>query len=335
MTGKIPHHQNSVSIDLEALSLVADIGATNARFALAVTGSNELIKPLTLLTNNFTNINSACSEYFNHIADLHPSRACIAVACPISGDHVSLTNNSWSFSIEEVRKELNLERLKVVNDFKAMAAGVTHLTAEEVAQIGEGAPIPERTMVVIGPGTGLGVATVVQHEKGQIILEGEGGHVCFAPGNEREMDILRLLSRQFSRVSTERILSGDGINNLFQALAEIDGVAPPDLSTSSIVQRAISGSDARCLEVMEIFCGVLGSFAGNLAMTLNPQGGVYIGGGIIPRIAKLLKDSSFRTRFEGKGRLSSFIKNVPTYLILTDHTALTGAASLLLDDLKG
>ena len=335
MTGKIPHHQNSVSIDLEALSLVADIGATNARFALAVTGSNELIKPLTLLTNNFTSIISACSEYFNHIADLHPSRACIAVACPTSGDHVSLTNNSWSFSIEEVRKELNLERLMVVNDFKAMAAGVPHLTAEEVAQIGEGTPIPERTMSVIGPGTGLGVATVVQHEKGQIILEGEGGHVCFAPGNEREMDILRLLSRQFSRVSTERILSGDGINNLFQTLAEIDGVAPPDLSTSSIVERAISGSDSRCLEVMEIFCGVLGSFAGNLAMTLNPQGGVYIGGGIIPRIAKLLKDSSFRTRFEGKGRLSSFIKNVPTYLILTDHTALTGAASLLLDDLKG
>jgi len=335
MTGKIPHHQNSGSIDLESLSLVADVGATNARFALAVTGSNELIKPLTLLTNNFTSIISACSEYFNHIADLHPSRACIAVACPTSGDHVSLTNNSWSFSIEEVRKELNLERLMVVNDFKAMAAGVPHLTAEEVAQIGEGTPIPERTMSVIGPGTGLGVATVVQHEKGQIILEGEGGHVCFAPGNEREMDILRLLSRQFSRVSTERILSGNGINNLFYTLAEIDGVAPPDLSTSSIVERAISGSDSRCLEVMEIFCGVLGSFAGNLAMTLNPQGGVYIGGGIIPRIAKLLKDSSFRTRFEGKGRLSSFIKNVPTYLILTDHTALTGAASLLLDDLKG
>jgi len=335
MTGKIPHHQNSGSIDLESLSLVADVGATNARFALAVTGSNELIKPLTLLTNNFTSIISACSEYFNHIADLHPSRACIAVACPTSGDHVSLTNNSWSFSIEEVRKELNLERLMVVNDFKAMAAGVPHLTAEEVAQIGEGTPIPERTMSVIGPGTGLGVATVVQHEKGQIILEGEGGHVCFAPGNEREMDILRLLSRQFSRVSTERILSGDGINNLFQTLAEIDGVAPPDLSTSSIVERAMSGSDSRCLEVMEIFCGVLGSFAGNLAMTLNPQGGVYIGGGIIPRIAKLLKDSSFRTRFEGKGRLSSFIKNVPTYLILADHTALTGAASLLLDDLKG
>ena len=335
MTGKIPHHQNSVSIDLEALSLVADIGATNARFALAVTGSNELIKPLTLLTNNFTSIISACSEYFNHIAGLHPSRACIAVACPISGDHVSLTNNRWSFSIEKVRKELNLERLVVVNDFKALAAGVPHLTAEEVAQIGEGVRIPERTMIVIGPGTGLGVATVVQHEKGQIILEGEGGHVCFAPGNEREMDILRLLSRQYSRVSTERILSGDGINNLFQTLAEIDGVAPPDLSTSSIVERAMSGSDSRCLEVMEIFCGVLGSFAGNLAMTLNPQGGVYIGGGIIPRIAKLLKDSSFRTRFEGKGRLSSFIKNVPTYLILADHTALTGAASLLLDDLKG
>ena len=335
MSGTIPHHQNSGSIDPEALSLVADIGATNTRFALAVSGSNELIQPLTLLTSNFTSILSACREYFNHIADLHPSRACIAVACPISGDHVSLTNNSWSFSIEEVQRELNVGRLMVVNDFKALAAGVPHLAAEEIDQIGDGTPILERTMSVIGPGTGLGVATVVQHETGRIILEGEGGHVCFAPGNEREIDILRLLSRQFSRVSTERILSGDGIKTLFQTLAKIDGVAVPDLTTSSIVERAISGSDSRCLEVIDIFCGVLGSFAGDLAMTLNPQGGVYIGGGIIPRIAKLLKDSPFRARFEGKGRLASFIKNVPTYLIMTDHTALTGAASLLLDDLKG
>ena len=135
MSGTIPHHQNSGSIDPEALSLVADIGATNARFALAVSGSNELIKPLTLLTNNFTSILSACREYFNHIADLHPSRACIAVACPISGDHVSLTNNSWTFSIEEVRQKLNVGRLMVVNDFKAMAAGVPHLAAEEIDQI--------------------------------------------------------------------------------------------------------------------------------------------------------------------------------------------------------
>ena len=137
MSGTIPHHQNSGSIDPEALSLVADIGATNARFALAVSGSNELIKPLTLLTNNFTSILSACREYFNHIADLHPSRACIAVACPISGDHVSLTNNSWTFSIEEVRQKLNVGRLMVVNDFKAMAAGVPHLAAEEIDQIGD------------------------------------------------------------------------------------------------------------------------------------------------------------------------------------------------------
>jgi glucokinase len=335
MSSTIPHHRNSGSIESEALSLVADIGATNARFALAVSGSNELIQPLTLLTRNFTSIFLACREYLNHIADLHPSRACIAVACPISGDHVSLTNNSWSFSIEEFRQELNVGRLMVVNDFKALAAGVPRLAAEEIIQLGDGTPIPERPISVIGPGTGLGVATVIQYETGQIFLDGEGGHVSFAPGNERELEILRLLSRQFNHVSTERILSGDGIKTLFQTLAKIDGVVAPDLTASSIVERAISGSDSHCLEVIDIFCGVLGSFAGDLAMTLNSQGGVYIGGGIIPRIAKLLKDSSFRTRFEGKGRISSFIKNVPTYLIMTDRTALTGAASLLFDDLKG
>jgi len=334
MSDTILHHQISGLIPPESLSLVADIGATNARFALAVSGSNELMQPVTLLTNNFTDILQACREYLTHVGDLHPSRACIAVACPITGDHVSLTNNSWAFSIEGVRKELNIESLMVVNDFKALAAGVSRLAAQEIEQIGDGTPIPKRPISIIGPGTGLGVATVVQHETGQIVLDGEGGHVSFAPGNKRELEILTLLSRQFSRVSTERILSGDGIKTLFQTLAKIDGVAAPDLMASSIVERANSGSDTHCLEVINIFCGLLGSFAGDIAMTLNSQGGVYIGGGIIPRIVKLLKASSFRDRFEAKGRVSSFIKNVPTYLIMTEHTALTGAAALLFDDLK-
>ncbi|MBC8267892.1 MAG: glucokinase [Rhodospirillaceae bacterium] len=314
--------------------LVADIGGTNARFAVAVAGDCELSKFQKFPTSAFSGIIPAANEYLDHISGEIPSRACIAVACPVRGDTISLTNNDWSFSVEEVRQALNLKHLMVINDFKALAAGVPHLTSDERMQIGNGLPIANRPISVIGPGTGLGVANVVQDGGKFIILDGEGGHVGFAPGNEREIEILRQLSRQFGRVSTERILSGAGLATLYQAIARIDGVDAPDLEAADIVEQAKSGSSPQCLETISIFCSALGSFAGDTAMTLSSQGGVFIGGGIVPRIADLLIDSPFRERFEAKGRTSSFIKNVPTYLITTDHTALNGAASLLLDDLR-
>lgn len=315
--------------------LVADIGGTNARFALVVSGENRLSRFMSLPTRDYSGLIPAACEYLDRIPGKRPSRACIAVACPVRGDSISLTNSDWSFSVEEVRQTLNLQRLMVVNDFKALAAGVPLLATDQRVQIGSGSPVPDRPISVIGPGTGLGVATIVRDGGRRIVLDGEGGHVGFAPGNEREIEILRLLSRQFGRVSTERILSGDGMATLYRALAEIDGVDSPALEAADIIERAKSGSCSRCLEVIGIFCAALGSFAGDTAMTLSSQGGVFIGGGIVPRIVELLEHSPFRERFESKGRTSSFIENVPTYLITSDHTALTGAASLLLDDFKG
>jgi glucokinase len=314
--------------------LVADIGGTNARFALVVSGEKRLSQFITLPTSDYSGIVPAACEYLDRISGERPSRACIAVACPVWGDTVSLTNNDWSFSVEEVRQTLELEQLMVVNDFKAMAAGVPLLATDERFQIGNGLPMPGRPISVIGPGTGLGVATVVRDGGRRIVLDGEGGHVGFAPGNEREIEILRLLSRQFGRVSTERILSGDGMATLYRTLARIDGVEAPALAAADIIERAKSGSCPRCVETIGVFCAALGSFAGDTAMTLSSQGGVFIGGGIVPRIVELLEQSPFRERFESKGRTSSFIRNVPTYLIISNHTALTGAASLVLDDFK-
>lgn len=314
--------------------LVADIGGTNARFALADARGKGLFQPLNLLVSDYSDIIPACREYLSRIKGTRPSRACIAVACPVWGDRVSLTNNTWSFSIEAVQQVLGLEHLMVVNDFKALAAGVPLLGEEERTQIGSGSAIPGRPVSVIGPGTGLGVATVAEVGNNRFVFDGEGGHVGFAPGNDREIEILRVLLKQYDRVSAERILCGEGIRVLFKTLAIIDDVKVPDLQAADIVELANSGSNARCLEIINIFCSALGSFAGDTAMTMSSQGGVYIGGGIVPRISNLFEKSAFRERFEAKGRTSPFIKNLPTFLITTTHTALTGAASLLSDDLS-
>ncbi len=314
--------------------LVADIGGTNARFALADWRGKELSQPLNLLVSDYSDIIPACREYLDRIKGTHPSRACIAVACPVWGDRVSLTNNNWSFSIKAVQHALNLKHLMVVNDFKALAAGVPLLGEEERTQIGSGTAMPGRPVSVIGPGTGLGVATVAQVGNNRFVFDGEGGHVGFAPGNDREIEILQVLLKQYGRVSAERILCGEGIRVLFKTLSMIDDVKVPDLEAADIVELANSGSNARCLETINIFCSALGSFAGDTAMTMSSQGGVYIGGGIVPRISKLLEQSAFRERFEAKGRTSPFIKNLPTFLITTTHTALSGAASLLSESLS-
>lgn len=315
--------------------LVADVGGTNARFALAASpqvGRNELSQSLSLPTRDYSGLVPAVNAYLDQISGLKPTRACIAVACPVWADNVCLTNNHWSFSVLDVRRTLGLEHLLVVNDFKALAAGVPYLDVDERVQIGAGLPVAGRPLSVIGPGTGLGVATIACHGSGHLVVDGEGGHVGFAPGNEREMEILRLLGRRYGRVSTERILSGEGLGVLHKALAEIDSVRVDDFDARDIVGKANAGTCQRCLDSIEIFCSILGSFAGDTALTMSSQGGVYIGGGIVPRIAKLLEKSPFRQRFEDKGRMVDFIKDVPTYLITTDHAALAGAASLLRAD---
>jgi len=314
--------------------LVADIGGTNARFALANPNDKRLSQFKNLPTKDYAGIIAAANEYLGQILGKRPTQACIAVACPVWGDAVSLTNNDWAFSIEDVQSSLKLKHLKVVNDFKALAAGVPFLAMNEKVQIGKGHSIDNHPISVIGPGTGLGVATIIQNRDNHIILDGEGGHVGFAPENQREVEILQVMQKDYGRVSAERILSGDGMVALYHALSEIRGIASPSLTAADIVEQAKSGSNAHSIETINVFCSILGSFAGDTAMTLNSQGGVYIGGGIVPRIADLLEKSPFRQRFENKGRTSSLIRNVPTFLMVAEQTALSGAVHLFLDDFR-
>lgn len=308
--------------------LVADIGGTNARFAVAGSDGRLLGAPVVYSTGDFDGLVPAARAFLGGLSGEPPRRACIAVACPVVGDAVSLTNNTWSFSISTARAALGFEQLTVVNDFKALAAGVPGLGGDEWIKIGGGDARAGFPLSVIGPGTGFGVATVVPTDGGHVIVEGEGGHVGFAPGNPREIDILKILARRHGRVSMERLLSGNGLKSIYGALAEIDGIAAEPLGSSDIVARAKAGNCAACAGAVDQFCSTLGAFAGDVAMTMNSRGGVFIGGGIVPRIAGLLVNSPFRARFEAKGRISAFVRDIPAFLITADDVALRGAAAL-------
>ncbi len=311
------------------IHLVADIGGTHARFALVDRGGSVPVHERTLKTGAFPGIVEAIRHYLADIPGPSPSEACIAVACPVGGDAISLTNNDWTFSIAETRKALGLTELRVVNDFKALAAAVPGLSPDERIQIGDGHPLADHPASVLGPGTGLGVATVTHLKRDYTVLDGEGGHVGFAPANEREAEVLRVLSKRYDRVSVERILSGPGIAELHTTLAAIDGAPSSELETPAIIERAVEGSCSRCSETINMFCGILGSFAGDVALTAGSRGGVYIGGGIAPRIVSILEQGAFRSRFEAKGRMSPFVTDIPTYLITATNSALKGAAMLL------
>ena len=259
-----------------------------------------------------------------------PRRAAISVACPVLGDRVSLTNHPWSFSIEEVRRRFGFETLAVINDFSAVARAVPHLGDADRMQFGGGRPAPEAAIAVLGPGTGLGVSGLVPAGGGWAVIEGEGGHVTMAATGRREAEVLAEVRREFGHVSAERVLSGPGLVSLHRALCRLDGKAPgPPPAPHDIVAEGAEGRSPRCAEVLDLAAELLGTFAADLALTLGARGGVYIGGGLVPRYARRFAESGFRRRFEDKGRFSEYLAAIPTFLILHEFPAFLGLASLV------
>ncbi len=310
---------------LSAPGLIADIGGTNARFALVgEQGSAEDVKILPCA--EFGGLFDIVRAYLAEVRPpVTPRSAAIAIASPVTGDTVAMTNLDWRFSIEDTRRELGLERLDVVNDFMAVALAVPHLKAADLMGLGGGTVAPDSPCAVIGPGTGLGVAAVVPTPGGWVPLSTEGGHVTMAATEPREAEILAILRERFGHVSAERVLSGPGLVNLFEALSMLEGTAEPErLEPVDVTGRALDGSSAVCREALDIFLAMLGTAAGNLALTLGARGGVYIAGGIVPRMADVLAMSAFRTRFEAKGRFREYLKEIPTAVVLNDHPALLG-----------
>jgi glucokinase len=319
--------------------LVADIGGTNARFGwiadAAAAASHSVGDVRTLPVAGHATLADAARAY---LADIEaatraagrpwqaPHKAALAVATAITGDRVSFTNSPWSFSRTALQAALGLDALLVLNDFEALALSLPTLGA---GQLRSAAALPSGrgTLAVIGPGTGLGVGAVVQTPHGWQALPGEGGHVTLAAADDFEAELLRLARREFAHVSAERFLSGTGLPLMQRCVAAALGTpGTTELTPEQIVTRALDGSDATCVCTMDSFCAMLGGVAGNLALTLGARGGVYIGGGIVPRLGERFFNSAFRARFEAKGRFQSYLAAVPTALITDTLAALRGAA---------
>jgi glucokinase len=256
----------------------------------------------------------------------------LAVASPITGDKVSFTNAPWTFSIEDLRRRFGFERLRIINDFAANALAVPHLAPGDRVQIGAGEPVEGASIGVIGPGSGLGVSALAFSEGRPVLIQGEGGHVTMAAGDEREAAVLDLMRRRYDHVSAERVLSGPGLVNLYTTLCELSGEPQEPFTAAQVTDARIGEQHPRAHEATATFCAMLGTIAGNLALTLGARGGIYIAGGIVPKLGARFAESSFRTRFEAKGRFRDYLTAVPTYVITQAFPALLGAARLLDDD---
>jgi len=314
--------------------LLADIGATHARFGLE-TAPGVLRQVAVLHCDDYSGIVELLHAYLAQIGGVRINHAAFALANPISGDFIRMTNRDWQFSTDEVRRTLGLSTLLIVNDFTALAMALPGFQPKDLLQVGGGAPQTHAVSGVLGPGTGLGVSGVIPTIDGFVTLGSEGGHVNFAPADEREFAILQYAWEEWPHVSNERLISGPGIEVMYRALARRNGVDAPSRSTADIVSAALDHHDALCLETLETFSGMLGSAAANLAVTLGAFGGIFIGGGIVPRIAEWFAQSPFRARFEAKGRFTDYIAQIPTYVIMTPNPALHGVSAILTEHLRG
>ncbi|HXP03921.1 MAG TPA: glucokinase [Stellaceae bacterium] len=312
--------------------LVGDIGGTNARFGL-VEPDGSLLHSSVLADADYAGLGEAIEAYLAGRGGLpRPRQAAIAVASPITGDAVRMTNHPWAFSISELRSQLGFERLEVINDFTAQALALPHLGPGDKTAVGSGKAQPEAPIGVLGPGSGLGVSGLIPVGERWIPLSGEGGHATMAPVTERESAALASMRRHFDHVSAERVLSGPGLVNLYNALAEIDGVPAVQYTAAQITDVEVENEDPRCRETTEMFCAMLGTIAGNLALTLGAKGGVYIGGGIVPRLGERFAASQFRERFEAKGRFREYLAPIPTFVVTHKLPAFLGCAAKLRED---
>ncbi len=322
--------------------LLADIGGTYARF-LVEEAAGQFTHRHSLLCAEHADFHAALTAYLTRVPPALAARllhAGVAIANPVEGDAVRMTNYHWRFSIEDMRKRLGLETLVVVNDFTALAMALPRLPTEGRRAIGGGHARAHSVVGLLGAGSGLGVSGLIPTAGGWTALGTEGGHANFGPRDEREAAILAYARRQYSHVSYERLLSGPGIELIYRALAERAGIAAQAsgtaaLSAPEISQRAAAGSDPLCVQSLDTFCAILGSAASNLAVTLGAFGGIYIGGGIVPKLDAYFDRSPFRTRFEDKGRFSDYLKGIPTFVITDENATFTGVSAILAEQLRG
>ena len=306
---------------------VADVGGTNIRVARVTESGVTDIKKY--MCNDFASIDLAITQYFADLPEHSFTQGCIAIACPVLGDQVVMTNHSWAFSQNALRSQLKLDALFVINDFTAVAHSLPVLGKDQVVQIGEGTAKENGNIAVFGPGTGLGVEHITMTSTGWQTLDGEGGHVDFAPVDETDIVVWRHLQSTLGRASAEEVMSGRGLHNIYTALANHASSPVVFTEPAQITEAALNGTCELAEATLTQFCRIMGSFAGNLALNMATTGGIFIGGGIANRFPEFIQNSDFRARFEAKGQMKHYVKDIPTYLIAEPDHGLLGAAAYL------
>jgi len=314
-----PHH----------VGLVGDVGGTNARFAL-VDAEGRVRNLHVFEARKYTSLTDVIAEYLERtVGRKRPARAVIAVAGPVMDGEIEFTNLDWQVSEGDLLATFEFEAVKLINDFAGQALACPLLQPDDLRVLGPklrgGSDCP---MVVLGAGTGFGVAGLARGDRGDLALATEGGHAAFAPSDEVEYAVWKRLKAEHGRVSIERLLSGQGLYDLYMTLAEMKG-AQASLADQRAVVEAGTAGDELAAETLDRFCGILGSVAGDLALTFGARGGVFVSGGIAPRMAERLASGSFRQRFEDKGRLRPYVEEIPTSLVLHPYPAILGAARQL------
>lgn len=317
----------------ESPRLIADIGGLYARFAIEVE-RGQFSHPASLRCADHASLEQVIRSYLDSVAPLQVEHAAIAVANPVEGDQVRMTNYHWQFSIEETRLALGLQTLVVVNDFTALAMALPKLSANDVRQVGGGQALNHNVIGLLGSGTGLGVSGLIPAADSWISLGSEGGHTSFSPRDRRELQVLEYAWQRHDHVSFERLLSGSGLELIHQALNTQQESAASVLSAPEITRRALDAHDPACIATLEVFCNMLGTAASNLAVTLGALGGIYIGGSIVPRLGEFFDRSGFRQRFEDKGRFRQYVEHIPTYVITAENATFLGVSAILQAQLR-
>lgn len=307
--------------------LLADIGGTNARFGLLADGTVGMIRHMAV--SDYRSFRDALDKYLGQLPEPHGVRAAIlAVAGTVRDGRCALTNTSWVIDAAELRAPGGFSTVRLINDFEAVAWALPRLSPDQVLRIGGRQPVNGAPLAALGPGTGLGMVAFIPHASRPIVLPSEGGHSTMAGNSPREDAVIAHLRQRFGHVSAERVLSGDGLENLHEALAALDHLALPRRHAAEITRAGIEGSCPTSRAALDMFCAMLGTVAGNLALTLGATGGIFVAGGILRRVPEYLAGSQFRARFEDKGRFRDYLEPIPAYLILEEDVAFVGLRAL-------
>lgn len=312
---------------------LGDIGGTNARFGWQSAPGGHVDDVLVLPCAEYDTLADAAQAYLQRTGKTAPACAAFGIANPVLGDAIRMTNHHWAFSVHELRQTLGLQRLVMVNDFTALALALPTLPETALRQVGGGARVPNAAIGILGPGTGMGVSGLlpVGHQDKWLPLSGEGGHVTLAATNDWEHQVIQQLRARYGHVSLERVVSGIGLVDMYHAICELKSSGGREITTAAqVLERAQAEPGSSANDAIDLFCALLGDAAGNLALTLGARGGIFIGGGIVPRLGERFEQSQFRARFEAKGRFKGYLQHIPTLVIESKVSpALYGASKAL------